>query len=875
MKKTGYIFVVLFICLFCLPVQSQNRASEFQTPGAPAGVFYKNLPVTQTGIVGLQKTNISAYSTTVYTFGDITIFSYFDSTTVTIINSSLTEVGNATLKADTLYTIKPGSGIYSIAGNKPYSVLIGDAITNYVNGYFALDQGGRGTSTKLNTWMMNGFGGYDDHFIVFAYNDSTEYTIKELSTGNFVYAGTLNNSQFLNFPNVSSIAGKSLQVVSNKPVSALSYTDQDYYVPSSNGTFAGTLFYGYSGVAGGWTNSITLTSYADNNYIKVTNLETSATIDSFTLGLWQVRTIPVTQRTFWKVESTGRTTAANIPFAGYSSSYAYMARAADSTGKNFGSSFIVPTIGSTVSVFSFDDNNTVHIMRMGDTTYPYTSPTVVADTTLQTGMGYIFSAPSGHNVYRIYADKNISVLQSNSGWGADFMPLGYSLELTDLSISGLDINFNPTENQFNDGDQIDINVTIRNDGTLDASNVNVAVYDGDPDAGSAPLIGTFYIPSLAAGGNYTSSVKCMVPDYSQYHYVYVKVDAENTIQEYNESNNKASRSFKTNADLSPPLAVTISAPSAISPSGNIAPGTLNKTNDQQALLSITANVFNIGTSTQTNVNIKFKPQDGLTLVTGPVDTTIASLPVASSIAIVWTVSSNQDSSGFNLYSLDVASDSAAVKEVKRTVIVLDTTPPAIPAGLTATTTSGKFQLNWTNNSESDLGGYKIYYGTDGVNWNGTGAAEGNSPVAVSKINQFYISGLPVDTKFYFAIKAFDVSNNESNYSTSASATVVNIENTNSGIPADYALSQNYPNPFNPTTRIRISIPFESNVKLTLYNLLGQEVKQIVNTTKNAGTYEVTFDASNISSGVYYYRLTANSTSGNKQFTNVKKLILLK
>ena len=871
MKKISYILIFFLICFFSISVHAQFQTSETQTPGAPADAFYKNLPMVQTGIISPMGVTSSAYSTTVYTFGDITIFSYFDSTVVEITNSSGTVVGSATLSSDTLYTIKPGSGIYVVDGNKPYSVLVGDAISSYVNGYFALDQGGRGTSTKLNTWMMGQTYG-DAHFIIFSYNDSTQYTIKNLQTGSFIYAGTLNKGQYLDFPNLSTILGKALQIVGNKPVSVLSYTDQDYYVPASNGTFAGTLFYGYSGYAGSWTNSITITSFADNNYIKATNLETSATIDSFTLGLWQVRTIPITSSTFWKVESDSRIIAANIPFAGWSGNYYYMARATDSTGKNFGTSFVIPTIGSTISIFSFEDNNTVHVRKMGDTTYPYTSPTVIADTTLQAGKGYIFTSTSGNNVYRIYSDKNISVLQSNGGAGADFMPLAYSLELTDLSITGLDISFNPTDDVFNDGDNIDINVTVRNDGTLPASNINVAVYDGDPDAGSAPLIGTFYISNLAAGGNATNSVSSIVPDNSKYHSVYVKIDAENTIQEFNESNNKAYRPYRPNADLDPPLAVTISAPSAISPS-SIAPGELNKT---QALLGVTANVFNIGTSTQTNVNIKFKPQNGLSIVSGPTDTTIASVPVASSIALNWTVSSDQDSSGFNLYSLDVGSDSAATKEVSRTVVVLDTTKPATPSGLSAASNIEQtVRLNWTNNTETDLGGYKIYYGTDGVNWNGTGATQGNSPIAVSKIDQFDISGLTIGSQYYFAIKAFDVSNNESEYSSSASTIVVSVENTNSGIPTEYALSQNYPNPFNPTTRIRFSIPFESSVKLTLYNVLGQEVREIVNSVKNAGIYEATFNALNMSSGVYYYKLTAISLSNNKEFTSIKKLILLK
>ncbi len=63
---------------------------------------------------------------------------------------------------------------------------------------------------------------------------------------------------------------KALQIVSNKPVSALSYTDQDYYVPAATGLFSGNLFYGFSGYSGDWENSITITSYASNNVVLVT-----------------------------------------------------------------------------------------------------------------------------------------------------------------------------------------------------------------------------------------------------------------------------------------------------------------------------------------------------------------------------------------------------------------------------------------------------------------------------------------------------------------------------------------------------------------------------------------------------------------------------
>jgi hypothetical protein len=86
---------------------------------------------------------------------------------------------------------------------------------------------------------------------------------------------------------------------------------------------------------------------------------------------------------------------------------------------------------------------------------------------------------------------------------------------------------------------------------------------------------------------------------------------------------------------------------------------------------------------------------------------------------------------------------------------------------------------------------------------------------------------------------------------------------------DYSLSQNYPNPFNPTTKIRFNVANDGLISIKLYNLLGQEVKILLNEFKEKGIYEVDFDASSLSSGIYFYRLQA----GN--YTAVKKLQLLK
>ncbi len=85
----------------------------------------------------------------------------------------------------------------------------------------------------------------------------------------------------------------------------------------------------------------------------------------------------------------------------------------------------------------------------------------------------------------------------------------------------------------------------------------------------------------------------------------------------------------------------------------------------------------------------------------------------------------------------------------------------------------------------------------------------------------------------------------------------------------YSLEQNFPNPFNPTTTISFTIPTTSNVSLNVFNILGREVATLINETKIAGNYSINFNASDLSSGVYFYKLT----TGN--FTSTKKFILMK
>ncbi len=99
--------------------------------------------------------------------------------------------------------------------------------------------------------------------------------------------------------------------------------------------------------------------------------------------------------------------------------------------------------------------------------------------------------------------------------------------------------------------------------------------------------------------------------------------------------------------------------------------------------------------------------------------------------------------------------------------------------------------------------------------------------------------------------------------------VSDVENELIGNPNDFALAQNYPNPFNPATKIKYHVPAEEFVSLKVFDLLGREVASLVEDVKSAGTYEVSFNAAELSTGVYFYKLTAGS------FTETKKMMVVK
>jgi len=99
--------------------------------------------------------------------------------------------------------------------------------------------------------------------------------------------------------------------------------------------------------------------------------------------------------------------------------------------------------------------------------------------------------------------------------------------------------------------------------------------------------------------------------------------------------------------------------------------------------------------------------------------------------------------------------------------------------------------------------------------------------------------------------------------------VIGIQQISNIIPDKFNLYQNYPNPFNPVTNIKFDIQKNSFVKLKVYDIVGKEIAALVNENKSAGSYVVDFDATNLTSGVYFYRIETES------FTETKRMVILK
>jgi hypothetical protein len=194
----------------------------------------------------------------------------------------------------------------------------------------------------------------------------------------------------------------------------------------------------------------------------------------------------------------------------------------------------------------------------------------------------------------------------------------------------------------------------------------------------------------------------------------------------------------------------------------------------------------------------------------------------------------------------------------------DFLPPfSLPVELTAFTVKANLNsvlLNWNTASEINNYGFEIQRNAGG-GFITVGFVQGNGttiqPHAYSYVNRNVSPG-----HYTYRLKQIDF---QGSYSFSSEVSV-------DVYPASYSLEQNYPNPFNPTTIINFNLKVDSKVALKVFNVLGQQVAQLAGGEMTAGNHQVNFDASQLSSGVYFYRLEANGADGST-WSAVKKMIL--
>ena len=195
---------------------------------------------------------------------------------------------------------------------------------------------------------------------------------------------------------------------------------------------------------------------------------------------------------------------------------------------------------------------------------------------------------------------------------------------------------------------------------------------------------------------------------------------------------------------------------------------------------------------------------------------------------------------------------------------LDIVPVELTS-FTANIVGTSVNLNWTTATELNNSGFEILRSTQNDNdWQMIAFVPGFGTTTESKSYSYTDQSVNSGT-YYYRLKQIDF---DGSFSYSS---VVEVDVS---LPNVFALEQNYPNPFNPSTSIQFSLPVDAQVTIGVYNLVGEKVAEIASGNFTAGSQKVTFNASALTSGIYFYRLDATANNG-QTFSDVRKMSLLK
>jgi endonuclease I len=289
-------------------------------------------------------------------------------------------------------------------------------------------------------------------------------------------------------------------------------------------------------------------------------------------------------------------------------------------------------------------------------------------------------------------------------------------------------------------------------------------------------------------------------------------------------------------------------------------------------------VISVKCQNSTSIVIDFSRYLDSTVAVNP-NNFIINNGIGSPLQVVWGVNNDLSKvllttaqlSGASSYTLQVKNIKSINSVAMNDTSISFTTDAVLPVELSSFTgkiADREVKLQWQTSTELNNNRFELERRYENRNWilisimNGAGTS--NSPK-----QYFYLDKeIQLNGKYYYRLKQVD-NNGEFKY-------LNEIEVNVNFIPAVYILENNFPNPFNPNTVIRYTLPFESNVRLSVYNSLGQVViNELSSGLKSAGTYDINFNAYSLTSGIYYYTIQANSTNGNHSFTSTKKMILMK
>ena len=179
---------------------------------------------------------------------------------------------------------------------------------------------------------------------------------------------------------------------------------------------------------------------------------------------------------------------------------------------------------------------------------------------------------------------------------------------------------------------------------------------------------------------------------------------------------------------------------------------------------------------------------------------------------------------------------------------------------TASLSEQSVELIWKTATEVNNYGFDIERKIKEGDWSKLSFVNGHGNSNSPKFYSFVDNSVEESGNYYYRLKQIDI---DGTYEYSE------IVEANLGAPNKFELNQNFPNPFNPYTSIQFNLPYDNQIKLTVFNILGEEVAELLNTKITAGYHSIQFDGAELNSGIYFYKLES------KDFTQIRKMMLIK